>query len=246
VSAEASYSTDVPVQVNGNDSVQAGLTLIGPRADGIYPYANLSEVDVPGYRQYDKTQFQVNTVKTFSNLMGAENSVLVAEVGFQWNDVPDYTEGAERYGRGFIFGVGSNPDLAAQIPLTQGNTCSPTVVGAPFPVASAVFNPQPNGCLNDGYVTDFAWGYRIRWQMEFNNVMDSGIGVLPSIYWAHDVDGVSMDPQFLEDRKQIGLGLRFTYNKKYNLEFNWVEYANADYDPLGDRDFYSVSASMTF
>jgi hypothetical protein len=247
VSAEASYQKDVPVQVNGNDNLQAALSLLGPRGENGYDFINESAGTYSaGYRAFDKTQFQVNTVKTFSNLMGADNSILVAEVGFQWNDVPDYQEGEERFGRGFIFGVGSNTDLAAQVPLTGGNTCSPTAVGAPFPVASPVFNPQPNGCKNDGYVSDFSWGYRIRWQMEFNNVADSGIGVLPSVYWAHDVDGVSMDPAFVEDRKQLGLGLKFTYNKKYNLDFNWVEYANADYDPLGDRDFYSISASMTF
>ena len=47
-----------------------------------------------GYDRFDKTQFQVNTVKTFSNVLGAENMLIVGEVGAQWNNVPDYTKGA--------------------------------------------------------------------------------------------------------------------------------------------------------
>ena len=48
------------------------------------------------------------------------------------------------------------------------------------------------------------------------------------------------------DRKTLGLGLKFSYNKKYTLEMNYVDYANADFDPLQDRDFYSASVSVTF
>jgi hypothetical protein len=44
----------------------------------------------------------------------------------------------------------------------------------------------------------------------------------------------------------LGLGLKFTYNKKYTLELNMVDYANDTYDPLFDRDYYSVSAGVTF
>jgi hypothetical protein len=55
-----------------------------------------------------------------------------------------------------------------------------------------------------------------------------------------------MDPTFNEGREQLGLGLKFNLNKKYTLEANYVTYADADFDPLGDRDYYSVSASVTF
>ena len=68
----------------------------------------------------------------------------------------------------------------------------------------------------------------------------------PSVFWAHDVDGVSMDPTFNDGRQTLGLGLKFSLNKRYVLEANYVSYNEAKYDPLGDRDFYSVSASVTF
>jgi len=247
VSFEASRHIDVPVQVNGNDLLQSLLSFIGPNAEeGVAAALQGDGGYAKGYDRFNKTQFQINTVKNFSNVLGAENLLLVAEVGYQENDVPDYLDGAVRYGRGFMFGVGSNPSLAGQLPVSGGNTCSPTLVNVPVPVQSPVYNPQPNGCQNDGYVTDDAWGYRIRLSADYNNVFDSGITVTPSIFWADDVDGISMDPTFIEGRQVLGLGLRFNLNKRYNLEMNYVDYADADFDPLFDRDYYSVSASVTF
>ncbi len=55
-----------------------------------------------------------------------------------------------------------------------------------------------------------------------------------------------MDPTFNDGRQTLGLGLKFSLNKRYTLEANYVDYNQAAYDPLGDRDFYSVSASVTF
>lgn len=247
VSLEVSRQIDVPVQVNGNDLLQSLVVFLGPnQAEGVAAALQGDGGYAQGYDRFNKTQFQVNTVKTFSNVLGAENLQLVAEVGYQENNVPDYLDGAVRYGRGFMFGVGSNPDLAGQLPPSGGDTCSPTLVGVPIPVPSPVFNPQPNGCRNDGYVTDDAWGYRIRLTADYNNVFNSGVTVSPSIFWSHDVDGVSMDSTFIEDRQVLGLGLRFNLNKRYNLDLNYVDYADADFDPLFDRDYYSVSAGVTF
>jgi hypothetical protein len=247
VSLEVSRQIDVPVQVNGNDLLQSLVVFLGPNGEEGVAAALQGDVGyAQGYDRFNKTQFQVNTVKTFSNILGAENLQLVAEVGYQENNVPDYLDGAVRYGRGFMFGVGSNPDLAGQLPFTGGDTCSPTIFTLPDGRQVNVFNPQPNGCQNDGYVTDDAWGYRIRLTADYNNVFNSGVTVSPSMFWSHDVDGVSMDSTFIQDRQVLGLGLRFNLNKRYNLDLNYVDYADADFDPLFDRDYYSVSAGVTF
>jgi uncharacterized protein DUF1302 len=247
VSFEVSRHIGVPVQVNGNDLLQSLLGFVGPNAaEGVAAALQGDGGYARGYDRFNKTQYQVNTVKNFSNVLGAENFLIVAEVGYQENDVPDYLDGAVRYGRGFMFGVGSNPALAGQLPFTGGNTCSPTIFTLPDGREVNVFNPQPNGCQNDGYVTDDSWGYRVRLSADYNNVFDSGVTITPSVFWADDVDGVSMDPTFIEGRQVLGLGLRFNLNKRYNLEMNYVDYADADFDPLFDRDYYSVSASVTF
>jgi Protein of unknown function (DUF1302) len=249
VSAEASIQKDVPVQINGNDLLNGLLSFVGPNAaEGLAAAQKGAGGYAKGYDLFDKEQFQVNAVKTFSNVLWAQNMLVVAEVGAQTNNVPDYTKGAVRYGRGFAFGFGSNQQLAQNpaTALTGGNTCSPTLSLAPVPIPNPTYNPQPNGCKNDGYVTDFAWGYRLRVNADYNNVFNSGVTVTPSVFWSHDVDGVSMDPTFNDGRQTLGLGLKFSLNKRYTLEANYVNYNEADFDPLGDRDFYSVSASVTF
>jgi hypothetical protein len=152
-----------------------------------------------------------------------------------------------RYGRAFAWGYGSSPAYAATVPPTAGTTCSPTYAGVPVPVpAGTLYNPSPRGCKNDGYVTDFAWGYRVRVSMDYNNVFNTGVTMTPNVFWSQDVEGVSMDPAFIEDRSALNLGLRFNYNKRYQLDMNWVQFGNSGYDPLQDRDYYSANLSMTF
>jgi hypothetical protein len=255
-SAEVSYQADVPVQMNGNDVLGASYLGIGP----VREYADevgdkpAGERRLDGYDRFDKTQAQVNVVKTFSNILGSQNMVIVGEVGGQWNNIPDYTKGGIRYGRGFMYGTGSGPEYAPggyvqgqpTIPLINGNWCSPTLVGSPTPIPNTSFNPHPIGCKNDGYITDMAWGYRLRVSMDYNNVLNSGVTLTPSVFWSQDVEGISMDPAFIEDREVLGLGLKFTYNKQYVFDLNWVDYADNNFDPLFDRDYYSASLSVTF
>jgi len=253
VSSELSYQKDVPVQINGNDLLGSLLLLIGPNvAEGLETYKKNAGQSgkgayIRGYDSFNVTQFQVNTVKTYSNILGAENMLIVGEIGAQWNNVPDYTDGSVRYGRGFMWGYGSSPAYATGgTAATLGSSCSPTALGVPVPVPSSFYNPSPRGCKNDGYVTDFAWGYRLRVSMDYNNVMNSGVTVTPSVFWSQDVEGVSATPAFIEDRSALNLGLRFNFNKRYDLQLNYVQYGNFGYDPLFDRDYYSANVSMTF
>ena len=248
VSSELSYQKDVPTQINGNDFLLGAFLLFGPhRADSYEAYAKGSGAYLAGYDLFDKTQFQVNTVKTFSNVLGADNLLIVGEIGAQWNDVPNHKQDEVRYGRGFMWGYASSPSYAASIPPTAGSTCSPTFAGLPVPVpAGTLYNPSSRGCKNDGFITDTAWGYRLRVSADYLNAFNSGVTVTPSLFWSQDVDGISIDPTFLEDRSVLGLGLKFTYNKAYVFVMNYVTYADEGYDPLQDRDYYSASFSVTF
>jgi len=77
--------------------------------------------------------------------------------------------------------------------------------------------------------------------------MNLGVTVKPSVFWGHDVSGVSADGQFNEGRGTLGLGLGFEYKKMYSVDLGYVTYSNgAKWDPLRDRDYYSVSFSATF
>jgi hypothetical protein len=225
VAGEASFQKDVPVQINGSDLLQAALQGRGPYgAEGVEAVLQGEGAYLPGYDRFDKTQLQFNALKTFSNVLGAETVLLVGEVGLQSNDVPDYEKaGKLRYGRAFIYGQGILP--GATTPST---------------------NPQPDGRRNDGYVTDFSWGYRVRARLDYDGYMGGALRISPSVVWNHDVDGTAMDGQFLQDRQTLGLGLGFNYAKRYTLDLNYTWYADTAYNPLFDRDYYSASFGVSF
>ncbi|KAB0622715.1 DUF1302 domain-containing protein [Castellaniella defragrans] len=233
VGAELSHSRGVPVQIDANDLFLGAMGATGVIAPGMAipfgPYGNgamaarNSDGYLQGYTRANKTQFQLNGIKVGNGILAADQYLLIGEVGFQWNDLDT---DALRYGRPFIFGPG--PDASYGVP------CS-------------AINISKEGCKNKGYMTNFAWGYRLKAELTYNNVLNSGITVQPSIFWSHDVQGWSIDSQFAEGRQALGLGARFTYNKNYSLSLNAIRFnRNADYDAQRDRDFYSATLSMNF
>jgi hypothetical protein len=238
VGAELSHTPNFPAQINVGDLV-AGL-LYGPAAKipqalwgPMGPTVAATPVGgvVQGWTEAKKTQFQVNAIQGFSNVLGAENFTVAGEVGFSWAGGLDPNL---RYGRTFVFGVAQHPSFG---PLNNA------VAGGCPPLNPA---NQP-GCENGGFVTPFAWGYRLRGQLDYNNFMNSGVTVSPSLAWAHDVDGVSLDGQFNDGRQALALGVNLAYQKKYNLGMQVVKFSNkAKWDATRDRDYVSVNASMAF
>lgn len=255
VAAELNYTHDFPAQIEGNDLLAAGLNTAfvgiyaggaaaaGAAATGAFgPVGNMAAKAwnqaggggvIQGWVKTNKTQFQINALQVGNGFLGAQQWLLIGEVGFQWNDLPDYRNNpnAIRINRPFIFGQGANGVLN----MGAGDA------------AICAAQPSNSGCKNDGYVTPFAWGYRVMGQLTYNDVLDSGITVQPNMFFSHDVDGVSVDGQFNQDRMALSVGVKFNYAKKYTLEISNVTYNhNAAYDPLRDRDFFSVVAGMTF
>ena len=243
VGAEVGHTRDVPVQIDGNDLLLSGLAAGGalaglgiPAGSPFGPNGQRASAGyngdgyVSGFTRANKTQLQINAVKAGNGILGAGQYLFVAEVGVQTNNLPDHKKDptALRYNRPFIFGAGSHAAYG-------GNTC-----------AAGLNVPGSEGCANDGYVSKNAWGYRLRGELTYNDLIP-GITVQPSIYWAHDVSGYSLDSQFSEGRKALTLATRFSYAKKYSLEMGWVKFArNAKYNPLRDRDSVYLNAGVTF
>ncbi len=257
VSGEFSQIKNFAAQVNGGDLLFAGLGASGLVAAQQSNFTSVSSVAVgplgqraqisaaqaqatgtgylPGYVMTTKSQVQVNFLKAGNNILGANQYLFLGEVAYQWNDLNDYKNGGLRFGRGFIFGNGSSPTYGSPANGFTGNVCA------------SGENNSADGCKNDGYVTKDAWGYRLMARLEYTNVFDTGVTVYPSIFFQHDVHGYSVDGQFQEDRKVTNLGLRFSYMKNYNLEFNYATYSkDATYNDLRDRDFFSANLSVTF
>lgn len=222
--SELSYSPNQPVSLNGADLVNGAVAGVGPAAELVNLVRAQSQPFVAGWDRFEKTQFQVNGVNLFPNVLGAQNLTVVGEVAFQWNNVPQGDDD-RRYGRGFVYGLGASP--------STGNSCGT--------------NTSAAGCKNDGYVTDFAWGYRLRAQLDYNNAFGTGVTASPYAFVGHDVDGVSMDGQFNEGRLTSALGITFDYNKQHKVDLSYVSFDNsAEYDVHHDRDFYAASYSFSF
>ncbi|MEH6471753.1 MAG: DUF1302 domain-containing protein [Halopseudomonas sp.] len=99
----------------------------------------------------------------------------------------------------------------------------------------------------DGYVTKFAWGYRARASLSYNDVV-AGINLTPSLSWAHDVDGNSPSPgqQFNEGSKAIGIGLGADYLNMYTANISYTNFFGGDYNFLTDKDYLSLSLGVSF
>jgi hypothetical protein len=220
-SGEVSMTKDLPIQINANDLLAAGLTNGAP---GSAPAGLTSRINgapnntiVNGFDRFDVTQIQNTFIKTFDRALGSSQVVLVAEAAAVFvDDLPEVTTSNAtsgiRYGRQAVFG-------------------------------SAAASGDKNG-----FVTEFAWGYRLRTQATYRDVF-MGVDLIPSLAWSHDVDGYSPEPgqAFNEGRQSVGLGLGFEFDANTKASINYTTFTNAaDYDVLRDRDFISLSASYSF
>ncbi|MDD3800277.1 MAG: DUF1302 domain-containing protein [Novosphingobium sp.] len=234
VAGEASQRRGMPVQIDGNDVLYAGLGAagaivpgasipFGPYGNGAVAAAGINGGDgyLRGYTRANVSQLQLNAVKAGNGLLGGDRYLFVAEAGFQWNNLDD---DRLRYNRAFIFGPGSDQGYG-------GSTCG-------------TLNTTRAGCADDGYVSKFAWGYRLKLDVTYNDVL-AGVAVTPSVFWSHDVKGYAADGQFNEDRQALGLNLKFKYRNTYSLEFGATMFnRDANYDPARDRGFYYVTAAI--
>lgn len=244
--AEISHQQNVPVTYNLKDVEGALGNPVSPvvaKVSGLYattPDGTL--VNFNAYERFDKTQLIVNGVASlgdFAKMIDATTALLIAEVSAEWNNVPDYrTPGALRFGRG---GGQANFYNAA------GTLLNPNIpgsaAGADRCVGATGFAVQT--CQNDGFVTDSAWGYRIRGAVTYSQIFGSSWSASPSVFFAHDVSGVSMDAQYQEGRKTLALGLEFDLNKLHTVNIGYTRYSG-DWNVTRDNDNYSMSYSYAF
>jgi len=220
-SGEVSMAKDQAIQINANDLLAAGLTNGAP---GSAPTA-LSE-----------------------RIRTAPNNTIVN--GFDRFDV---TQIQNTFIKTFDRALGSSQvvlvaEAAAvfvdDLPeVTTSNATSGIRYGR-----QAVFGTAGASGDKNGFVTEFAWGYRLRTQATYRDVF-LGTDLIPSIAWSHDVDGYSPEPgqAFNEGRQSVGLGLGFEFDANTKASINYTTFTNAaNYDVLRDRDFISVSASYSF
>ena len=225
---EASYTRGIPVQINAPDMVVGTVLGLGPQG-ALATFARnpaVAQGSVShGYDLKDKSQVQVSALKILGPTLGASSITLLGEVGYQkWSGIGDNAT-STRYGRGFLYGFGPTAAL--------GGTCAGLNNYVPY-------------CVNDGYVTSSAWGYRLQAEMLFSDVF-AGVNLKPKLFWSHDVKGVSGDSTFIKDRQTLGTVLRADYNNRYYAEVSYTRFNKAaTFDVLHDRDNYSFVVGINF
>jgi hypothetical protein len=235
--AELSYTPNLPVQISVGDAISGLLypTLGVPSANwgplGPRVLATPVGSEFLAYDRASKTMLILNAVKPFQNVLGAQSALLAAEVGLSWAAGLDENL---RYGRGYVFGIARSPTYG---PFNE-------VVAGGCPLLNT---PNQAGCAPEGFFSRFAWGYRLRAQLNYANVAGSGVTISPNLFWLQDVHGYSVDNQMIQDRKTLALGVNFAFPKNFNLGLLYTWYADdAPWNPTRDRDFVGGKLSYSF
>ncbi|MGM8933966.1 DUF1302 domain-containing protein [Pseudomonas neustonica] len=239
---EFSYRPNMPMQINTGDmsrtALFAGLGV--PGSDNTHKGLE-GAVAAGDYLQgYDRKEFyqaQVTAIKFIDRVLGASRLSLVGEAGVNYiGGLGDTT----KYGRDSLFG---------QSPYVAGDTgAEGTCASQVNPVSGDPENAASDGyqnswCENDGFYTDWSYGYRVRASLDYSNVF-AGVNLKPSLAWSHDVEGYG--PNFNEDAKSISIGLDADYANKYSAGISYTNFFDGKYNTNVDRDFASLNFSVSF
>jgi len=224
LSGEISYKPDTPIQINGPDVLNAVL-LEAPflRFADRVAAADPGET-IRGWDEFDVTQIQVTALKFYEQVMGADRLILIGEAGLiLTNNIED---SGQLYGRNSVFGLG-------EFSSASGVTCS---------------NSGLSGdCLSDGFVTDTAWGYKMRAVWNYSDVF-AGVSLKPTIAWSHDVSGYSPEPgqQFNEGSKSLGFSVEASYLQRYTMNLAYQTFSGGSHNVKDDKDFLALSFGFSF
>ena len=221
VAGELSYRPNMPLQINTGDMSRTALQ-IGPDSTHRDLFGLPTGTEIRGYERKEFWQAQVSAVQFIDRVLGASRLALVAEAGANWIGGLDSGNGTTRFGRDALFG---------QSPMADGSCFSQTT------------GRGASWCENNGYFTDFSWGYRVRASLDYSNVF-RGINLSPNIAFSHDVEGYS--PNFNEHAKSASIGVNADYGNKYNASISYTNFFDGKYNTLVDRDFAAVSLGVSF
>lgn len=240
VSGELSYRDKFPLQISTTDILQAialgnfaEWSPMLPRSQALGPGAVLH-----GYDEVSYTQLQATFIRFFEQVLGASRLSFAAEVGATWLDD---MQSDINYGRSPAYGINTfEPFMSEEFGVPV--TCSTHPALAPLGV---VPNGNADYCEDDGFITDFSWGYRVRAGLDYSDVF-AGVNLTPNIAWSHDVKGTSPPPNFIDKRMALSVGVKASYLNIYQADLSYTSFFGADYNEQQDRDFVSLSFSAAF
>ncbi len=227
---EVSYRPNAPLQFDDVELLFAGLTPLNPLipAPVLRFKSQLGEYgpgeNIKGWDEHEMWQGQSTLTKLFGpgNLLRADQIAFVAEIG-----------------------VNYIADLPAKDWLRYNGDGTDTG-GGPDYLTGDFRNPETE---TGGFADDVSWGYRLAARADYNNAFGTAWTMSPTIGWQHDVSGTTPGPggSFIESRKQLSLGLTFSYLQQWVVNVSYTDYFGAGkYNLLTDRDFVGASVSYSF
>jgi len=242
---EVSYRPNQPIQVDDVELLYSAFSPLDPYlikirealgepvSEKIFGYSQLGtqgfNQDVLGYRRKKMVQPQLTLTELFGPMLGADQLVLVGEIGATW--FPDLEDKSVlRYD-----GPGTH---------TSANPFYTDTVNEEGELEMKVQPETQHG----GFADEFSWGYRIAARADFNNAIGP-VTLQPSVAFYHDVTGTTPLPigNFVEGRKTITVGLTATYLNTVRATLSYTNYfGGGNFNLLHDRDFVSLAASVSF
>jgi hypothetical protein len=194
--------------------------------------------DVRGWTEHDTWQFQSTATKTFANLLGASQMVLLLEAAVTHvEDLPDQLIGGPN-GRGLRYNgpgtsVSGNAELAPRhCPELPAAACA----------ALNLLEPA------NRFADATSWGYRLAGRLEYPGLIGPW-NFLPRFSWAHDVDGTTPGPggNFVEGRYGLTLGLSANLRATWEADLAWTRFGGAGrWNDVNDRDFIAAALRYSF
>src|SRR5690554_3233413 len=252
IAGEISYRPDMPMQNNAFELILAGNGVPWSRmyqqrmkeniAAGNAPEALYGEIS-QGYDEFDIWQIQSTYIQFFDRVLGADQLILAAEIGATHvAGLPN--KSVARYGRSGAYGIGNNENVGNFLPA--GVPAGTDMCSFGTTAANSSRNENTDYCTDEGYVTEWSGGIRLRAGLPYNNAF-AGVNVTPNINIGYDL-GYGPEPgaQFIDKRFAYGLGVSFVYMNNATLDVTYAGFEGGDYDQMVDRDNISLAVKYSF
>ncbi|MFI5337056.1 MAG: DUF1302 domain-containing protein, partial [Opitutales bacterium] len=228
VQGEISYREGQPLQVDDVELLFATLSSLTRAVpfgsnNQIGDFYNQYNTYIPGWHRQNVWTGQMTATKVAPGILGAQQTTLVAEVGFV--DVPNLPDkNVLRYDA-----PGTD---------TAGSLAEMTNTGF------GAFGSTPA----DAFADRFSWGYQLVGKLDYNNFFH-GVNMSPLVVFAQDVSGNTPLPlgNFRHGRMTYTFGADFTFQNRWAFELRYVSFSGAgQYNLLSDRDYVSTTIKYSF
>ncbi|MGK7297033.1 MAG: DUF1302 domain-containing protein, partial [Candidatus Wenzhouxiangella sp. M2_3B_020] len=206
---ELSFSPNLPLQIDDVELLFAGLTPL----NAVIPQpvlqfrSQLGEYapgeEIQGFLRREVTKAQMTFTRLTGPIawLGANDVALVGEVGAThvW-DLPDESELR-------LNGPGTDTGGGPGSALNGGYLRNPVVT-------------------EDGFATDFSWGYRLLVAPTYNSFQGTAWNFVPRVAFSHDVTGTSPGPggNHIEGRKSVTVGANFTRLNRLSVGLSYTNF----------------------